>query len=208
MKNLLILSKVLQTYGEKIILLTPESKRTLRSANVYPVIFYLGHRYVTLTIGTTVPLCAFYSGTSTEEGCLMDSTCIVRSVTTQIVGVSVGTAIKRHIWLGTDIYMLKEKGVYVRLLAFHQLDKPLVTNNSKRFMGSMMVFNEPTESLYQTFSENNALAPNLPQRKPNKDNTPQFSLQLEQEEVDRLDNAQYEINAQIAQLKQKLNTYD
>lgn len=70
------------------------------------------------------------------------------------------------------------------------------------------MFNEPTESLYQIFSENNALTPNLPPRKPVKDITPQYSAQLEQEEVDRLDNAQYEINAQIAQLKQKLNAYD
>ncbi|KAI8970171.1 yeats family-domain-containing protein [Mycotypha africana] len=72
-----------------------------------------------------------------------------------------------------------------------------------------LVFNEPTETLYQAFSDHNALALNLPNKKSIKDSTtPLFSAQLEQEEIERLDSAQREINIQIAALKQKLAAYD
>jgi transcription initiation factor IIF auxiliary subunit len=79
-------------------------------------------------------------------------------------------------------------------------DKPVLS-----LLYDELVFNEPTESLYQIFSENNALNVTLPNKKTIKDSqTPLFSTQLEQEEIDRLDNAQQAINSQIAMLKQKM----
>ncbi|KAI9483131.1 MAG: exocyst complex component Sec5-domain-containing protein [Benjaminiella poitrasii] len=83
-------------------------------------------------------------------------------------------------------------------------DKPVMSLLYDEF-----VFNEPTDSLYQLFSEHNALSINLPNKKSIKDPlTPLFSVQLEQEESDRLDQAQQEINSQIAALKQKLASFD
>lgn len=68
-----------------------------------------------------------------------------------------------------------------------------------------LVFNEPTDALYQIFSEHNALQINLPNKKSIKDSTaPLFSTQLEQAENERLDNAQQTVNQQIAQLKQRM----
>ncbi|KAI9248099.1 exocyst complex component Sec5-domain-containing protein [Sporodiniella umbellata] len=79
-------------------------------------------------------------------------------------------------------------------------DKPVMS-----LLYDELVFNEPTEQLYQIFSENRALQPNLPNKKAIRDSTmPQFSIQLEQEENDRLDRAQKEINLQMTALKQKL----
>ncbi|CEG78079.1 hypothetical protein RMATCC62417_12736 [Rhizopus microsporus] len=79
-------------------------------------------------------------------------------------------------------------------------DKPVMSLLYDEF-----VFNEPTEQLYQLFSEHNALTPNLPLKKTSKDITiPEFSVQLEEEEMKRLDKAQREIDSQIATLKQKL----
>ncbi|KAI7903981.1 exocyst complex component Sec5-domain-containing protein [Cokeromyces recurvatus] len=83
-------------------------------------------------------------------------------------------------------------------------DKPVMSLLYDEF-----VFNEPTESLYQLFSEHNALSLNLPNKKSIKDPLmPLFSVQLEQEEIERLDKAQQEINSQIATLKQKLASFD
>ncbi|KAG1466964.1 hypothetical protein G6F56_004592 [Rhizopus delemar] len=79
-------------------------------------------------------------------------------------------------------------------------DKPVMS-----LLYDELVFNEPTEQLYQIFSDHHALQPNLPNKKAIRDNSmPQFSAQLEQEENDRLDHAQREINSQIANLKHKL----
>ncbi|KAF7731387.1 NuA4 histone H4 acetyltransferase complex and the SWR1 complex subunit [Apophysomyces ossiformis] len=79
-------------------------------------------------------------------------------------------------------------------------DKPVTS-----FFYDELVFNEPTEAFYQLLNEHHALNPNLPAKKSTKDSTaPQFSLQLEQEEIDRLDNAQREVNSQIAALKQRM----
>ncbi|CEP11865.1 hypothetical protein [Parasitella parasitica] len=83
-------------------------------------------------------------------------------------------------------------------------DKPVMS-----LLYDELVFNEPTESLYQVFSDHNALSVNLPNRKSIKDSTlPLFSIQLEQEEIERLDNAQQEINSQISSLKQKMASFD
>ncbi|CAO3582769.1 unnamed protein product [Absidia cylindrospora] len=73
-----------------------------------------------------------------------------------------------------------------------------------------LVFNEPTEAFKEILAKNNALQPNLPTKKPSgKDPlAPQFSVQLEQEELDRLDNAQREVNAQIVSLKQRMASLD
>lgn len=79
-------------------------------------------------------------------------------------------------------------------------DKPVLS-----LLYDELVFNEPTEALYQIFSDNNALNINLPNKKTIKDpQAPLFSAQLEQDEIDRLDNAQQAINAQIISLKQKM----
>lgn len=79
-------------------------------------------------------------------------------------------------------------------------DKPVMS-----LLYDELVFNEPTEQLYQLFSDHHALTSNLPTKKNIRENiVPQFSAQLEQEENERLDNAQREINSQIASLKQKL----
>ncbi|KAI8371754.1 yeats family-domain-containing protein [Radiomyces spectabilis] len=74
------------------------------------------------------------------------------------------------------------------------------------FIYDELIFNEPTEQFYQILSEHNALTSNLPAKKPNKDNptVPQFSVQLEQEELERLDHAQREVNMQIMQLRQQM----
>jgi transcription initiation factor IIF auxiliary subunit len=83
-------------------------------------------------------------------------------------------------------------------------DKPVLS-----LLYDELVFNEPTESLYQIFQEHNALSLNLPNKKSIKDPTwPLFSTQLEQEEIDRLDKAQQEISSQISNLKQKLAAYE
>lgn len=83
-------------------------------------------------------------------------------------------------------------------------DKPVMS-----LLYDELVFNEPTESLYQVFSDHNALNVNLPNKKTIKDSAlPLFSTQLEQEEIDRLDNAQQEINSQISVLKQKMSSFD
>ncbi|CAO3656983.1 unnamed protein product [Mucor hiemalis] len=79
-------------------------------------------------------------------------------------------------------------------------DKPVLS-----LLYDELVFNEPTEALYQIFADNNALNINLPNKKSIKDpQAPLFSSQLEQDEIDRLDNAQQAINAQIISLKQKM----
>ncbi|KAI7877332.1 exocyst complex component Sec5-domain-containing protein [Mucor mucedo] len=83
-------------------------------------------------------------------------------------------------------------------------DKPVMS-----LLYDELVFNEPTESLYHTFQQHNALSVNLPNKKSIKDSSqPLFSVQLEQDEIDRLDHAQQEINTQIALLKQKMDTLD
>ncbi|GAA5808629.1 hypothetical protein MFLAVUS_002021 [Mucor flavus] len=83
-------------------------------------------------------------------------------------------------------------------------DKPVMSLLYDEF-----VFNEPTESLYQTFQQHNALTVNLPNKKSIKDSSqPLFSTQLEQDEIDRLDNAQQAINSQIALLKQRLDALE
>ncbi|KAI8084395.1 yeats-domain-containing protein [Gilbertella persicaria] len=83
-------------------------------------------------------------------------------------------------------------------------DKPVMS-----LLYDELVFNEPTEALYQIFSQHNALQPHLPNKKSMKDSTaPLFSTPLEQEEVERLDHAQHEINSQIASLKQKMATFE
>ncbi|KAI8987114.1 exocyst complex component Sec5-domain-containing protein [Pilobolus umbonatus] len=83
-------------------------------------------------------------------------------------------------------------------------DKPVMS-----LLYDELVFNEPTEALYQIFADHKALTPNLPHKKPTKDSTvPQFSTQLEAEEIERLDRAQNEINAQISSLKQRLAAFD
>lgn len=83
-------------------------------------------------------------------------------------------------------------------------DKPVMS-----LLYDELVFNEPTDTLYQIFSENNALTLNLPNKKSIKDATqPLFSTQLEQEENERLDHAQQEINSQIVALKHKLTSFD
>ena len=79
-------------------------------------------------------------------------------------------------------------------------DKPVLS-----LLYDELVFNEPTDALYQIFTDNNALTITLPNKKSIKDpHAPLFSTQLEQEEIDRLDNAQQAINAQITSLKQKM----
>jgi transcription initiation factor IIF auxiliary subunit len=79
-------------------------------------------------------------------------------------------------------------------------EKPVLS-----FFYDELVFNEPTEALYQIFSENNALQINLPNKKSIKDSTqPLFSTQLEQEEIERLDNAQQTVDQQIAELKNRM----
>lgn len=83
-------------------------------------------------------------------------------------------------------------------------DKPVMSLLYDEF-----VFNEPTESLYQTFQQHNALTVNLPNKKSIKDSSqPLFSIQLEQEEIERLDNAQQAINSQITLLKQRLDALE
>jgi transcription initiation factor IIF auxiliary subunit len=68
------------------------------------------------------------------------------------------------------------------------------------------VFNEPTEAFRDILAKHNALQPNLPTKKPAS--LPQFSVQLEQEELARLDAAQKEVNAQIVSLKQRMAALD
>ncbi|KAF1796889.1 yeats family-domain-containing protein [Mucor lusitanicus] len=83
-------------------------------------------------------------------------------------------------------------------------DKPVMS-----LLYDELVFNEPTESLYQVFADHNALNVNLPNKKTIKDpSLPLFSTQLEQEENERLDNALDEINSQIATLQQKITLLD
>ncbi|KAI8331232.1 yeats-domain-containing protein [Chlamydoabsidia padenii] len=68
-----------------------------------------------------------------------------------------------------------------------------------------LVFNEPTEAFRDILAKNNALQRNLTIKKSTKDPlSPQFSVQLEQEELDRLDAAQHEVNAQIVHLKKRM----
>ncbi|OAD75602.1 hypothetical protein PHYBLDRAFT_19908 [Phycomyces blakesleeanus NRRL 1555(-)] len=67
-----------------------------------------------------------------------------------------------------------------------------------------LVFNEPTEAFYQILSDNNALSPNLPVKKSKDSNIPQFSVQMEHEELDRLNAAQREVHSQTMALKQRM----
>ncbi|CAO3621257.1 unnamed protein product [Cunninghamella blakesleeana] len=71
-----------------------------------------------------------------------------------------------------------------------------------------LVFNEPTEAFREVLQKNNALTPNIPAKKSTKDPLVQFSLQLEKEELERLDAAQQEVNAQIIHLKQRMAALD
>ncbi|SAL98328.1 hypothetical protein [Absidia glauca] len=80
-------------------------------------------------------------------------------------------------------------------------DKPVSS-----LMYDELVFNEPTEAFRDILAKHNALQPNLPTKKPAS--LPQFSVQLEQEELARLDAAQKEVNAQIVSLKQRMAALD
>ncbi|CAO3614496.1 unnamed protein product [Cunninghamella echinulata] len=71
-----------------------------------------------------------------------------------------------------------------------------------------LVFNEPTEAFREVLQKHNALTPNIPAKKSTKDPLTQFSLQLEKEELERLDAAQQEVNAQIISLKQRMAALD
>ncbi|KAI8067913.1 yeats family-domain-containing protein [Gongronella butleri] len=73
-----------------------------------------------------------------------------------------------------------------------------------------LVFNEPTEAFKEVLEKNNAMKPNLPARKPNnpKESIPDFSEQLEKEELDRLEKAQKEVNDEIIRLKQRMAALD
>ncbi|ORX54385.1 yeats-domain-containing protein [Hesseltinella vesiculosa] len=84
-------------------------------------------------------------------------------------------------------------------------DKPVLS-----LLYDELVFNEPTEAFREVLVKNNAMQPNLPTKKPaSKDpSTPEFSEQLEKEELERLDNAQKEVNAEIIRLKQRMAALD
>ncbi|CDS07109.1 hypothetical protein LRAMOSA09632 [Lichtheimia ramosa] len=80
-------------------------------------------------------------------------------------------------------------------------DKPVTS-----FVYDELVFNEPTEAFYQILADNNVVnSTALPVRKyTGKDSSvPPFCLQMEQEELDRLDKAQREVNQQILALRQR-----
>ncbi|KAI9498071.1 protein AF-9 [Zychaea mexicana] len=80
-------------------------------------------------------------------------------------------------------------------------DKPVTC-----FLYDELVFNEPTETYYQILADNNVVGSSgLPLRKyTGKDYAiPPFSIQMEQEELDRLEKAQREVNQQILQLRQR-----
>ncbi|RUS25182.1 putative histone acetyltransferase subunit [Jimgerdemannia flammicorona] len=78
-------------------------------------------------------------------------------------------------------------------------NRPVVSYNYDE-----IVFNEPTEAFYQILSENNGLTSTLPFKKSTKESAHPFSVQTEQEELERLDGAQREVNSQIERLKERM----